>query len=384
MSVQVKVTHAAKGEMPVAFKALGEFGIRLQTPAKVVSRISGIVTIVEVVEGQDVTAGDVLVRLDDRPKKNALARARAGLTSAESELTKADQGGLEMQQSDLHLAAKQAEVAAQQAREEVTRQATLLASHLTSQKEAILAQKQMEETAREANSATAKANLFRSIGREMERALLVAAVGKASAEVADAEIELEATVIRATQTGRLAGFNTGMGATVTAGAEIAQVVGCETTNIRLWAAPSEVREVSPGAKVTAKRSGQDNPFTGIVASIGGGLDPATGLVQLEAVLEGEISPPPRLGEVVLADVTTHEEVTGVLVPDSALVLEDDRALIYTVDGDSIAHAVPVKVLARNAASAIVAADGLAEGALVITDGNFNLPDGARVQTTQSP
>jgi len=49
-----------------------------------------------------------------------------------------------------------------------------------------------------------------------------------------------------------------------------------------------------------------------------------------------------------------------------------------VDDKQIAHAVPIKILARTAEQAAVSSDGLVAGTRVISDGNYNLPDGAHV------
>jgi hypothetical protein len=52
--------------------------------------------------------------------------------------------------------------------------------------------------------------------------------------------------------------------------------------------------------------------------------------------------------------------------------------LFTVDRENIAHAVSVTVLVRNADQAIIESKNLTEGNLIITEGNYNLPDGAHV------
>jgi multidrug efflux pump subunit AcrA (membrane-fusion protein) len=115
-----------------------------------------------------------------------------------------------------------------------------------------------------------------------------------------------------------------------------------------------------------------------VVSIGAELDGETGLVPVEAQLNPNQSGPARIGETVFAEITTQSNVKGIVVPISSIVVEDDKASLFTVDAKQIAHAVPIQILARTASRAVVSAKGLVAGAKVIADGNYNLPDGAHV------
>ncbi len=383
MSAQVKVIQVRRGELPFSFKAMGEVVTLRQFPTSVVSWISGFVTAVEVVEGQEVAAGRILVRLDDRLAQNALSRAQSVLAAAEAELRGADQGGLDMEQSNLDLVAKQMESSALVASQEAGRLATLLPRGATSQKEAIVALKQNEELTREAKSATEKANLFRSSGRELKRALLLSAVQKAKADVADAEINLDSTLLRAPLSGRITGLRASTGMAVNTGTGIVQVQGKGSTGLCLWVTPGNANQILPGAKVTFERDGGTDSRQGTVISVGRQLDPKTGLVPIEAALE-EDADPPRLGEVIFAEVTTKENGTGLLIPDSALITQDGQSSIYRLDREYIAHHLPVRVVVRNNRATIITADNLAEGDFVITEGNYNLPNGARVVAATSP
>ena len=67
---------------------------------------------------------------------------------------------------------------------------------------------------------------------------------------------------------------------------------------------------------------------------------------------------------------------------SPLVPGPERAtsgpVVVTVDAASVAHVVPVDLLARGAESVLVKGKGLSAGAQVAVEGNYNLPDGAHV------
>jgi len=85
-----------------------------------------------------------------------------------------------------------------------------------------------------------------------------------------------------------------------------------------------------------------------------------------------------MGKTVFAEIASKLTAKGFIVPASSIVIENDKASLFTVDGEQIAHAVPIEILTRTADKAVVYTEGLDAGARVIIDGNYNLPDGAHV------
>ncbi len=383
MDVQVKTVKVETGEMPVTLKALGVLKPAMQSPANVVSLASGIVSKVEVTEGQTVEAGTIIIRLDPRQADNALAKARAAMQSVESDLQKATQGGLDLEQSELDLEAKNTEASAQQAKLDADRQKSLLAEHLTSEKSMLDAEKAMEETDRMAKAAKEKAELFRSSGRQAELNQLQAAVEQAKADLADAQLNREFMDIRAPVAGRISGLKVNVGSAVDDQTVLAHVIGDQTAVVRSWISPVDSENIEIGASVKVHPVSSEDSLSGKVISIGSELDPDTGLVPVETKLDPNQSGLSRIGETVFTEITTKLKEKGFIVPDSSIIVEDDKASLYIVDDAQIAHAIPIEILTRTAQKAVVASDGLKEGVKVITDGNYNLPDGAHVVEEQS-
>jgi multidrug efflux pump subunit AcrA (membrane-fusion protein) len=378
MNVRVRTAPAENGEIPITVKAVGVLVPRMQSPAQVVSLIPGIVSAVQVCEGQTVETGTVIIRLDPRKSQSAVAKAEAGLRGAESGLQKAVQGGLDMEQSDLDLAAQQARVAAQQARLEADRQKALLADRLASEKAAFDAQKNLEEAERRAKAAQEKAEVFRTVGRSMELAQLEAAVEQAKAELAAAQLDRAAVEIRAPQSGRVSGLNVNVGSAVDDKTVLAQVVNGRTAVVRFWLSPADAQDIQEGAPVSIRSGTAPEPVLGRIISVGAELDSETGLVPIEAQWDAGQPGPGHIGQTVMGEITAGSSVKGIVVPVSALVIEDDKASLFTVDDQQIAHAVPVQILARTADRAAVSAPGLRAGTRVIAEGSYNLPDGTHV------
>jgi RND family efflux transporter MFP subunit len=73
---------------PTAIRAVGT--VQASQQAAIRSRIAGVIAAVDVLEGQDVRAGDVLLRLDPTDARRALERARAAVAAQEAEVQQAE------------------------------------------------------------------------------------------------------------------------------------------------------------------------------------------------------------------------------------------------------------------------------------------------------
>ena len=428
MKAKVKIETIHTGELPVVIHTIGAVVPRRQHASSVISWIGGVVSSVEVRDGETVDSGTVLLRLDARAVANALAKARAGLRSAEAALDKAVNGGLDSTQADLDLAASQADTAARQAKLESDRQDALLAEKLTSEKAALVARQAKQETERAAKATSDKARYYRTSGRATELAQLQAAVEQAKAEVRVADQDMENAVIHAPGQGRIIRLDANVGRMLAPGTVVAHVIGDTASAVLIHLAPRDADAIRLGAPVSIRtvmrdtlaapaapthvelepdtgpahltttgtlpvekatpnaqsepdtgtaNSTEENVLSGRVVSIGVELDPELGLVPVEVYLQAKSSPP-RIGETVYADIAVRAPAHGLVVPVSALTFEEDAASIFTVDEKQIAHEVRVEVLARTADKAVIAGKGLTDGVRIVVDGNYNLPDGAHV------
>lgn len=382
MDVQVVTAAIKTGQMPVMIKAVGVFSPSMQSPALVVPQAAGIVSKVEVTEGQMVEAGTIIISLDPRRADNEIAKAKAALSLAKAEYKKASDGGLEIEQSELDLDAAQAQSTLEQARLDLERQKSLLTENLISEKAVYDSQKALEEAERRAKAAKDKADIFKKSGKDLELAQLQASIESAQAELTSAEYEREMMDIRAPQSGRISGLNVNVGSSVDDKTILAQVIGKQTAVIRLQISPSDAEKIELNATVIIRPIESHELLSGKVISIGFELDDETGLIAVEAKLDPDQQNLIRIGETVFAEITTKLTVKGFIVPESSIVIEDDKASLFTVDDKQIAHAIPIEILTRTADEAVVSAEGLDAGARVIIDGNYNLPDGAHVVEEQ--
>ncbi|MCX7011065.1 MAG: efflux RND transporter periplasmic adaptor subunit [Candidatus Sumerlaeota bacterium] len=366
-----------RGALPLTMQALGRVVSPRQARASIVALSPGVVTEIPLRAGEEVTSGTVLLKFDARACEAGLAKARAALASAEKELDYAEKSGLDQQQAELNLAAAQARVAADQTRREADQLAQLYAKSLTSEKASREAAQKAATSEQEAASAEKKASLFSKSGRALDLAKLRSSVEQARAEARVAEIESEAATVRSPMPGRVTRLNVTAGQSVEKGVLLAEIEPSGGAAATFDLPPDGAAKIRLGMSFTLTGNGGSRTYSGRIVSVGAGVEPETGLVRIEGVLNSKESKP-YLGEVLSGAIITGTSPEGLIVPVSALSTTDDGPALHVVDGEGKAHVTVVEVLARNSTQAVVKAGKLEEGQKIVVDGNYNLPDGSKV------
>lgn len=375
---RVKIASVRDGELPLLLLTLGKIEASRQRPASIMSRAPGVVTLIRVKDGEQVTSGAVLMSLDPRAARAELQKARSAQGLAESELRYAEKNGMDQEQEDLELAAAQSKVKAQQAAKEFERLTALFAKGLVSEKVVTEARQAAETSQREATSTTKKATLFRASGRTLEVDRLRDKLEEARAATHLAEIEEEATTVRSPLAGRVTRVHAAMGQAVEKGAMLIELVGNQQVGVTFALPPDQALRITPAMAFTLGDDSTSRTFEGTVVAIGAGVDTESGLVRIEGVLDLKSGTRPYLGEVLRGAITTGKSPRGAIVPLTALTSSDEGTFVHRVDEKHLAHQTAVKVVARTTEEAMVAADEIKPGGRVISDGNYNLPDGAAV------
>jgi multidrug efflux pump subunit AcrA (membrane-fusion protein) len=383
LEVKVKTATLKTGELPITVKATGTYIPLQQSPAIIVSRVSGIVTKINAKDGETVKAGQIITSLDDRITKANYEKARTAFQTAEAELKNAENGGLDIMQADLDVAAKDAAVASDKAQLESKHEDELLADNLTSSKAAQDARNAMEIAVEKSAAETKKAELFHSNGRDIELKRLKAAYAQAQAEFKSAQLDFSSSTITSPMNGRISGLKLSIGALVDEKTVVGQIAGDNASAFQLWVSPKDAKTLQVGNAATIYGASSIVGIKTKIVSTGGGVDAETGLVPIITQSEGGQSDSLHLGEAVTADIVSGSSQKGFIIPVSALTVEDENASVFMVDKKNLAHAVSITILVRNAEKAVIQSENLKEGDIIITDGNYNLPDGAAVTEEKS-
>ena len=329
----VTVVTATTRDMPVLVSAPGS--VEAINSVAVKSLVDGQLLEARVRDGADVTAGELLFRIDPRPAQAALQQA----LSAQAK----DQAALE------------------QARSQVKRYQDIAAK-------GYLSADQMEQY---------RTNLQAAI----------ASVKVDEANVAAAKVTLSYTDIHAPISGRIGRILIQSGNVVKANDTNPLVTINQIEPIYVsFSLPSallgRVQLAQKGGALAAQASviGVDKPVEGKVAFIDNAVDTATGTVKLRAEFgnDGHVLWP---GQLVSVSLTLGHDANAVVVPQQVVQNGPDGAYVFVVRADHTAEQRAVKV-ARVVAGEAVVDKGLAAGETVVLDGQSRVEDKASLQVAQ--
>ena len=326
--VPVLAAQAVAKTVPVELRAVGN-AQALSTVA-VRSRITGELTGVHFTEGQDVRQGDHLFTIDPRPARAALQQAQA---NHNRDRAQADNAHLELQ-----------------------RQSKLLESALISRDEYDKA--------------------------EANWKALQAAVAADEAAVANVQLNLDFTDIRAPLDARTGDLRVHPGNLVQAGNDVLVTLNQIHPIFVAFAVPeqhlAEIKARMAGAKLTAEARvpGVERPERGELSFVANNVDATTGTLQLKASFPNPDSVlwPGQFVEVLLR---LKDLTNAVVVPSQAVQRGQTNEFVFVVTADQTVELRSVKPgLSRDGETVIER--GLAPGETVVTDGQLRLIPGAKV------
>ena len=329
-AVPVTVAQAEARSVPFEITAPGT--VEPMRAAAVTAQVSGMVTSVKFREGDEVREGAVLVEIDPRPYRNALAQAEATLARDVIQL--------------------------ENARRQVERYQGLAENQG-------VAAEQFESL-----QATARG--------------LVATVKSDSANLDNARLNLEYTSIRAPISGRTGSLLIKEGNVVRAGGAQQVLVTVNQTRPILvrFAVPAPnlplIRRYLGGdLAVRVQTTDDTTSLSGTLVFVDNAVDTTTGTIMLKARFDnanGALWP----GQFVTATLVLYQERDAVVIPIASVVEAEGGNYVYVVGKDEKAVTRPV-VVGRSIGDDVIIADGLTVGETVVTDGQLRLVPGARVQ-----
>jgi multidrug efflux system membrane fusion protein len=325
----VQVATAERRDVPVILQATGTVE-PIQT-AQVAAQVDGIIEQVAFREGDEVSQGQVLFRIDPRPYQAALAQAEAALAR---DLAMLESAGRDAQRFE-ELAAREY-VTAQQLDQARTSQASL--------------------------SATLRAD---------------------SAAVMRARLDLDRASVRAPISGRAGSILVRPGNLVRAGSGTPLVV---INQLR----PILVRFPVPATELPALQKATGSvpaialpvgdttaPVRGTLSFLDNAVDSLTGTILLKATFpntDRTLWP----GGLVRVRLTLATEKGALVVPLSAILTGQQGNSIFVV-GDSNRVKQHIVTILRSTDSLAVLAGGIEPGATIVVDGQVRITDGSMVQ-----
>ncbi|MND87437.1 putative multidrug resistance protein EmrK [compost metagenome] len=247
------------------------------------AKVSGYVTAVEVQDNQQVSAGDVLFRIDDRDYRAHLAQAEANLKAAEARLT-----DVEAQTRLQHAQVRQADA---QRRSALAERQLADKTHERSRKliqysavsQALVDQTDAARSSAEAGLTAATATLDAQRQRiavlDAQHEAAVAAIAQARAARDLASIELEHTVVRAPVAGVIGNRQVRVGRFVTPGGALLDLVPVDSVWVVANFKETQLKHIQPGQRARVTLDGYpSDSLDGVVDSFAPGSGAAFSLL----------------------------------------------------------------------------------------------------------
>jgi membrane fusion protein, multidrug efflux system len=335
LPVPVSAAPAQRQDVPIYLTGLGT--VQAYNSVLVKSRVDGQIVRINFSEGKDVRTGDVLVDIDPRPYEAALGQAEANKLKDEAQL--------------------------ENARLDLDRLSRLVATNAVS--------KQQADTARALV------------------AQLDATVKADQASIDMARTQLDYTRIRSPIDGRAGTRMIDIGnivrATDTAGIVTINQLNPIYVNFALPAdslPPVRARLKQGDVRVTAQDSNLADLATGALTVIDNQVNTATGTVTYKASFENgdEVLWP---GQFVNVRVEIDLRRGVLALPVRAIQQGPVGPFVFVVEPNHIVAKRPVKVGPSSKDAAIVDS-GVQQGEMVVTDGQYRIQSGTRVDILASP
>ncbi|QHG65880.1 HlyD family secretion protein [Pseudomonas putida] len=247
------------------------------------AKVSGYVTAVEVQDNQQVAAGDVLFRIDDRDYRAHLAEAQANLKAAQARLADVE-AQARLQQAQVRQAEAQRRSAwSERQLADKTHERSRKLIQYSAVSQALVDQTEAARSSAEAGftaaTATLDAQRLRIDVLEAQREAAVAAIAQATAARDLASLELEHTVVRAPVAGVIGNRQVRVGRFVTPGGGLIDLVPVDGVWIVANFKETQLEHIQPGQRATVTLDGYPSgSLEGVVDSFAPGSGAAFSLL----------------------------------------------------------------------------------------------------------
>jgi HlyD family secretion protein len=220
--------------------------------AQLAFKLPGRVAERPVSEGQRVTTGQLVARLDDAEQKEELALRRAELTAAQAGLAELEAGSRPQEIAAAAATLRSAEAERERARLDFKRQQELLDKNAIASRDFEAAQAQLTVAEARAGEAAERLKLVQEGPRTQTIQQARARVGQATAAVALAQTRLDNTQLVSPLTGVVLSHNVEPGEYVSAGTPVATVADTAHLWVRVYVNQTDLGRIQHGQKVSVR------------------------------------------------------------------------------------------------------------------------------------
>lgn len=380
--VSVKVAKAEKGHIAAQVVAVGTIWPR--DKADVGAKISAQIKRMGLLKDRFVHAGDVIAVLESRDLQAQRAEAVAALNQARAEERSLVTGTIPKTNAEDQKALNDARAKVNNARALYDRRRALYERGGISKKD--LEQSQLDLTTAEDELRLAQQTVVLR-GQSLnpnDRALAAAKTAEAQQHVATLDAQFSYATIRSPITGIVTDQFQYEGEFASAGGKLVTIADISTVIVKVPFSDTVAAQLKVGDTVSVLPTDTSaEEMHGQVTLLSRSTDPASRAVEVWVTLANDGG---RLRANGAAQVTVfaNSKDDAIVVPASAVTLEAsnaDEGTVMVVDAQNVAHETKVTIGIR-AADKIEIVEGLQGGETIVIEGNYALPDGAKVEVAK--
>lgn len=377
--VSVQVARAEITTLRPALDLVGTIVAIPERTAVVSPQLGGWVSELDVVEGQSVGAGDVLVELDARSAQVAVQRAQAIVAEKDAALTRLKRGYLPEEIAGARQDAHQAAGTVDGLRKELAALKDLLDHDGISSVVYDTKADALKSAEGALGSAEERVKLLEAGTRPEMIAEAQGLLDAAKADLEQARLTLQWCSITSPVDGVVVQLLARRGQFFDRAVPLATVMDLSAVFVQIRIPSRQFTKVHTGTQIDVQLSSlPDRSFHGQVTRISGQADPATGNVIVFATVknDGHLLRP---GLACQARVSLPEVRDALAIPLAA-VADNAGTPVVTVIRDGKAYESEVE-LGAEAGDSVQVLHGLAPGDVVATAGGYGLPAGTLVEVS---
>jgi len=381
--VSVKLAKAEIGPITQPLDLVGTISARQE--ATISPKVSAQIAQMGLLKNRVVHRGDVLAVLESRDLTAQQAEAAAALREAEIGITNTSSGAIPLTNAQDVKAVHDAQGTLDNAQKTYERRKTLFEQGGISKKDLEASQLDVTKAGNDLRLAEKSASLHQGTTNPSDLATARSKAQQAAGHLAALQAQAGYATIRAPFDGVVGEQFLFQGDFATAGTKMLTVADTSTVIVKAPLSVDASMHVHAGDVATIQPDSLPGvTLQGTVSLVGRAADPQSRSVELWITLpnaDGRLRP----NSAARVTVNSGGVANAVVVPTAAITLDATNAnagTVMVVDDKSVAHEVKVTTGAHSREKTQITS-GLKGGETIVIEGNYGLPDGAKVQNADA-